>query len=278
MASFRFDQAEGLRRMVAGPRPRVLSVLSSAPGSEKTALLVNLSASLAHAGSSVLLVDACHRERGVAARLKAEGASLMQVVRNERVLADVVHSMPDSFGVVAVTRNPLVLPLAAPQQEKLGRAFDALAQQHDLMLIDAELDAGGEFLLPAITQGEILIQVCDTQASITNAYALIKRLQARLGRRPYSILVSGVTEERAGVVYRNMAQAASRYLAVELHSVGWVPDDEHLKRASRLGRSVVDAFPLAGAAVAFRHLAGHYARSELAPAWPASSALEAEHV
>jgi flagellar biosynthesis protein FlhG len=57
-----------------------------------------------------------------------------------------------------------------------------------------------------------------------------------------------------------MAQAASRYLAVNLTSMGSVPADEYLHRAARLGRAVVDAFPLAGASVAFRQLAGRFAR------------------
>ena len=56
-----------------------------------------------------------------------------------------------------------------------------------------------------------------------------------------------------------MATAASRYLAVQLTSMGSVPADEYLHRAARLGRSVVDAFPLAGASVAFRRLAGRFA-------------------
>jgi flagellar biosynthesis protein FlhG len=38
-----------------------------------------------------------------------------------------------------------------------------------------------------------------------------------------------------------------------------VPADEYLHRAARLGRAVVDAFPLAGASVAFRRLAGKFA-------------------
>ena len=56
-----------------------------------------------------------------------------------------------------------------------------------------------------------------------------------------------------------MSAAATRYLAVKLSSMGSVPADEYLHRAARLGRAVVDAFPLAGASVAFRQLAGKFA-------------------
>jgi flagellar biosynthesis protein FlhG len=43
--------------------------------------------------------------------------------------------------------------------------------------------------------------------------------------------------------------------------MGSVPADEHLNRAARLGRSVIDAYPLAGASVAFRRLAGQFSLS-----------------
>ncbi|HSY26137.1 MAG TPA: antiactivator of flagellar biosynthesis FleN protein, partial [Burkholderiaceae bacterium] len=46
MASFDFDQAEGLRRMLAGPKPRIFTFLSATPDDEKSAMLSNLGASL----------------------------------------------------------------------------------------------------------------------------------------------------------------------------------------------------------------------------------------
>ena len=77
------------------------------------------------------------------------------------------------------------------------------------------------------------------------------------------------------MVYDNMAQAASRYLALNLTSMGSVPADEYLHRAARLGRAVVDAFPLAGASVAFRELAGRFALGSSVKASLASSPLGA---
>jgi flagellar biosynthesis protein FlhG len=110
-----------------------------------------------------------------------------------------------------------------------------------------------------MANGEIVVQVSNSAASIKDAYALVKRLNAQLGRRPFGVLVTGACDAEAKRVFDNMAQAASRYLAVQLKSVGSVPADEHVKRAARLGRAVVDAFPLAGASVAFRELAGRLA-------------------
>ncbi|RJG20403.1 MinD/ParA family ATP-binding protein [Massilia cavernae] len=261
MANFDFDQAEGLRRMLAGPKPRIVTFLSATPQDDKGAMLVNLAASLAHAGNDVLLVDACEGNNGVAARLGLDGgASLLTVARQECALNQVIHQAPQGFGVASMTRGDRMAGhYSAQDARRLAKTFDVLVKQAGVVMVDGEFSEDGSFPLPVMEASEIVVQVSTSAASITNAYALIKRLSQQLGRRPFGILVTNASEAEAKVVYDNMATAASRYLAVQLTSMGSVPADEYLQRAARLGRAVVDAFPLAGASVAFRRLAGRFA-------------------
>ncbi len=257
--------------MLAGPKPRIFTFLSATTGEEKSAMLVNLGASLVRSGSEVLLLDAGTSAQGVAARLgAARGASLLEVARQERALNEVVQAMPQGFGVARLTHGSLRAAVQnRDQARRLSNTFDVLAKQSDIVVIDAELVDDDSFPVPAMASGEIVVQVSNTASSIKEAYSIIKRLNAQLGRRPFSVLVTGASDKDAQLVYENMAQAASRYLALQLNSMGSVPADEHLKRAARLGRSVIDAFPLAGASVAFRRLAGRFARAE-----PAGSGIK----
>lgn len=259
MANFNFDQAEGLRRMLAGPTPRIVTFLSATPQDDKGSMLVNLAASLARAGDDVLVMDACASAHGVASRLGLDGgASLLEVARQECALNQVLHQAPQGFGVASMTRGA---PCAGPEERRrLAKAFDVLVKQSGITLVDGEFD-GEAFPVPVMASSEIVVQVSGAPASIKAAYSMIKRLSMELGRRPFGIIVTGTSEAEARVVYDNMAQAASRYLAVNLVSMGSVPADEYLQRAARLGRAVVDAFPLAGASVAFRQLAGRFALS-----------------
>jgi flagellar biosynthesis protein FlhG len=255
LASFDFDQAEGLRRMLQGPRPRIVTFLSATPEDDKGAMLVNLGASLAQTGNEVLIVDACDIDYGVARRLGLNRkASLLQVARQECALNQVIHPAPQGFSVA-----PMGVPAGADDTRRLAKTFDVLAKQAGIVMVDGELGPDGVFPVPLMASAEIVVQVSTGAASITNAYALIKRLSQQLGRRPFGILVTGATEAEAKVVYDNMSAAATRYLAVKLSYLGSVPADEYLHRAARLGRAVVDAFPLAGASVAFRRLAGKFA-------------------
>jgi flagellar biosynthesis protein FlhG len=249
--------------MLAGPKPRIFTFLSAASGAEKSTMLVNLGASLAAGGSSVVLLDACASNAGIAHRMGLDiPATLLDVARQERALDQVVRMLPQGFGLASLTRGSLRASSGnAEQMRRLANAFGVLAAQSDVLLIDAELDHNDHFSFPALAEGEIVVQVVPGAASIKQAYTLIKRLNAQLGRRPFGILVTGADEREAAAIYQNMAQAASRYLAVQLHSVGSVPSDEYTTRAARLGRAVIDAFPLAVASVAFRRLAERFALS-----------------
>jgi flagellar biosynthesis protein FlhG len=258
LASFDFDQAEGLRRMLAGPKPRIVTFLSATPEDDKGAMLVNLGASLAQSGNDVMIVDACERGYGVARRLGVDrGPGLLQVARQECALNQVIHPVPQGFAVASMGGAGR----SADDARRLAKTVDVLVKQSSgsIVIIDGEFSPEGAFPVPVMASSEIVVQVSTSAASITNAYALIKRLSLHLGRRPFGILVTGATEAEAKVVYDNMSSAATRYLAVTLSSMGSVPADEYLHRAARLGRAVVDAFPLAGASVAFRRLAGRFA-------------------
>lgn len=254
--------------MLAGPKSRVYTFLSAASGDEKGSMLVNLGASLAQAGRDVLLLDATLVSEGIASRLNAlRGATLTQVARQERKLDEAIQQMPQGFGVAALKRGAQGMAVKdGLLASRMDEAFGALVMRADIVVVDAELDKEDSLAIPALNETEIVIQVANNPESIKSAYALIKRLNNKLGRRPFSILVTGATEKEAQIVFENMAKAANRYLAVKLNSMGSVPADEHLKRAMHLGRAVVDAFPLAGASVAFRRLAGRVVLSDMAAA------------
>ncbi|MEO7031900.1 MAG: antiactivator of flagellar biosynthesis FleN protein [Herbaspirillum sp.] len=261
LANFCVDQAEGLRRMLAGPKPRLLSLFSVLPEVDKSATLINLAASLVGTGNSVLLLDAQAHAAGVSGRIKgAPRTSLAQMARDQRPLDDALHISATGFQLAV-----LALPQHVDQDQiqRVNHAFDALALQNDLVLVDADLSEDNRLPLAALASSQLVVQVSTAAADITAGYALIKRLSIAFGRQEIGVLVSGATEKQAQLVFHNMAQAASRYLALDLHDIGSVPVDEHINRASRLGRSVIDAFPLAGSSIAFRRLAGRLTLTEL---------------
>lgn len=265
MANFDFDQAEGLRRMLAGPKPRVITFLSATSADDKSSMLVNFGASLAGAGSDVILLDACAVSKGVSSWLGVSGgATLLDVVRKERTIDEVMRPMAQGFWLASLAHDSLSSNRnSTVERSGLSNAFNMLVAKADVIVVDSDIGSGESFPTPAMASGEIVIQVSANPTSIKIAYSMIKRLNSELGRRPFGVLVTGASDREASVIYGNMAQTASRYLAIQLNSMGSVPADEHVHRAARLGRSVIDAYPLARASVAFRRLAGRFAIASL---------------
>src|SRR5690606_32535982 len=184
--------------MLAGPKPRIFTFLSATSIAEKSTMLVNLGASLAAGGSAVVLLDACASDNGIARRMRVElQATLLDVARQQRAFDQAVQAMPQGFSIAALTAGSLYAAMHdAGQRRRLTSALSGMASQWDVLSVDAVLDddAAGRSL-EAMAAGDIVIQVSPDAASIKQAYALIKCLNAQLGRRPFGILVTGAAEQ-----------------------------------------------------------------------------------
>lgn len=243
--------------MLAATRPRVLTVLSALEEDEKSGMLVNLGVSLARRGQKVLLVDARASDNSVGAWLNADmDRTLLDVARQQRTMQEAIKIVAQGLSVTMLSRQTMISS-AAPKEglRRLAHVFDIAVNHADLVVVDGAIDAADTFPLACLDDSELVIQVSADPATIKTAYGLIKRISHRAGRRSYSILVTGANEKEARLVFANMEQAAKRYLAVPLVFVGYVPHDEHVQKAAHLGRSVIDAFPLARASQAFAGLA-----------------------
>lgn len=261
------DQADGLRKMISrgSASSRLITFLSGAAATDNDLLLTNLGASLNATGSKVLLVDARPPGQGISAKLNiSKRFPVWDAAFKDGLTTGLVQDVPGLDGVQAMLLGmPRSGSYGSMELNHFNSYFSELVKDFDMVLVDAELTNADRLPIAAMEAGEIVIQVSSSSESIKTAYVLMKRLTSSIGRRPYSILVTGVSEKASTVVYENMAKTASQYLAVPLNSVGSMPADEHLQKASNLGRTVVDAFPLAGVSVAFRRLAGKFASAPL---------------
>jgi flagellar biosynthesis protein FlhG len=259
MSNPHHDQAAGLRRIMATPKPRVVSIISAANTQDQPRMMTNLAASIFGQGSDVLVVHASQDSREVKYGVD-KLPSLFDVIfeMNSEVLSisDAISSTSYGFNVgKLMQKNQFNIAMDSDECKLTNQLFDELAHQYEIVLVDATLNKEKLLPLKILNNGEIIIQLTRQPESITNAYALIKQICNELGRRSFGIIVDNATDVQAQIVFRNISQVARRFLQIELEFFGSIPCDDHLSRAAKLGRSVIDAFPLASASTAFKQIA-----------------------
>ncbi|MDI1299735.1 MotR [Methylotenera sp.] len=259
MSNLHHDQAAGLRRIMAAPKPRVVSIISAANTQDQPRMMTNLAASIFDQGSDVLVVHASQDSREVKYGID-KSPSLFDVIveMNSEVLSisDAISSTSYGFNVgKLMQKHQFNLAMDSDESELTNQLLNELAHQYDIVLVDATLNKDKLLPLKILNNGEIIIQLTRQPESITNAYALIKQICSELGRRSFGIIVDNATDAQAQIVFRNISQVARRFMQIELEFFGSIPSDDHLSRAAKLGRSVIDAFPLANASTAFKQIA-----------------------
>lgn len=254
MSALAVDQAESLRRMLAPRATRRIAVLASEPGAGATTVALGLSHALAMQGERVLLVDEDTR---------AARATRLSGTTPAGTLAD-VHAGRMALEAAAGTGPGGVLSVLPAGRQVPGGALPAAAVTGlRSVLVDAAVNADGALSPLAGGAHNVLIVMRPEPASITAAYACIKRLHHLYAWRQFHLIVNMAPAEAAvQAILRNLARTASQYLGVEALCAGWLPSDPLVARGVQLGRCVVEAFPAAPATTALRRTAASIG------AWP----------
>lgn len=268
MSSMYHDQAAGLRRMMTGHQPKIVSVLSAIP-QHQSSLITNLAASIGTQDCDVLVIHTAQTAKVDMSQYGIKGLpTLTDVAQKKLELGQSVKDSKLGFLVAKLTASPLhttknydVANIA------LNKTVERLSNLFEVILVDTALDKDHQLPLAMLNQHDILIQLsCDAE-SIKEAYSLIKRIYSNIGRRSFGIIVNDATDAQAAKAFRTISQVAKNHMQVELEFFGAIPSDEYLSRAAKLGRAVIEAFPMTSAAKAFKSVAQrlnykHYHKTE----------------
>lgn len=255
MVDFKNDQAAGLRRIMTAPKPRVVSIISASSTQDQSRMMINLAASIRAQGNDVLIMHASITSRESAYEAEKIPTLLEAASGSASLSAAIKNTKQDIAIAKLLPKSQISTPLSNDVGDVLNQLFDQLVLQYEIVLVDATLNSDDLLPLKTLNDSDILIQLTREPASIKDAYTLIKRICSQLGRRSFGIIVDDASEAQAQTVFNNIAQVAKRFMQIELEFFGAIPADVHLGRAAKLGRPVIDAFPLTPASNAFKQIA-----------------------
>jgi flagellar biosynthesis protein FlhG len=244
---------------------RVIAVTGGKGGVGKTCVSVNLATGLAASGRRVVLLDG---DLGLANVDVLLGLSprytLAHVLSGERTLDEILVTAKQGFKIVPAASGAADLA-AMDGAGHLGlvQAFSGLATRIDALIIDTAAGISPGVLQFSQAAQHVLVVVTDEPASLTDAYALIKVLSRDHGVTRFRVVANMSRGPGEGeTLFRKLEKVTGKFLDVLLEYAGDIPDDEHVRRAIRVQRPALDAYPGSPAGRAFKKLAA------CADTWP----------
>ena len=257
MANYNGDQADGLRRLFGRSQPRVVTFASGSTGVGKSVLVANVASLLARQGKDVLILD--ENTKNTTANYFGALArhDLLRVANGEKSLTDVLVTAAPGIRILPAAEAMRKLGVLSSQQQSiLVGSFAGLENAPDVILVDASLDHPLGFSPFGLAAHEAVIVIAANSHSITDAYALIKKVSLGYARKRFRLLVNkGRSAAEAEAIHRNMAQVSQGRGLAHLAYAGFVPLDEQLRQALRLCQPVAELFPEAPAARACQGIA-----------------------
>jgi len=236
----------------------VIAVTGGKGGVGKTTVTANLAVALAERGRAVTVLDADLGLANVDVMLGLQPRwNLGHVLAGERTLDEILVDGPRGIRVVPASSGVRQMAnLSALEHAGLIRAFSALEQRLDVLLVDTAAGLNDGVLTFVRAAHHALVVVCDEPASLTDSYALIKVLSREHGVGRFQVVASQTRTPGEGrELYQKLLRVCDRFLDVALEYAGAVPHDEFVRRAIQRQAAVVEAFPGCLAAQAFKNLA-----------------------
>lgn len=216
--------------------PKIICVSSGKGGVGKTSFSVNVASALAQKGKKVLLIDG---DLGLANVDVLLGLQVKHTIREaledgrdpRSLFAEIIpgfHVLPASSGV------PEMANLSHEEQVFLTNTLDGIVAMYDYILVDTAAGIGDSVLWFNNWAHENIVILSPDPTSMTDAYALIKVLNARYGKNRFHLIVNSVkSKKEADDVFQNIRHVLVRFLQLHPHMLGSIPQDSSVTMAIR---------------------------------------------
>lgn len=237
--------------------PKIVSISSGKGGVGKTSITVNLATALAGQGKKVLLIDG---DLGLANVDVILGLNVRHTIREtveegRDPSATLVEILPGFSVLPASSGVPEMANLSYEEQAFLTDALERIIGDFDYVLVDTAAGIGDSVLWFNEWADVNFIILSPDPTAMTDAYALIKVLQGRYGKKNFHLIVNQVKSKKEGQeVYANMKTVLEKFLGIIPGYQGAIPQDSAVARAVRSQRPFFMSQPGSRASLAIKDI------------------------
>jgi flagellar biosynthesis protein FlhG len=213
---------------------KTITIASGKGGVGKSCLAVNLALAYRKLGQRVALLDT---DFGLANAHILMGCNARHTVRDvldgDKALADVIDVTPDGVKLIAGGSGTVdLLDLDDRARFSLIRSMDALADDTDILLIDAPAGASHSALNFVAAADQVIVTIVGEPTSFMDAYSMIKAAHVEYGLTRFAIVVNMARNAaEAREQFRKFQGIVMKFLPVELTFAGHIPFSAALRRS-----------------------------------------------
>jgi flagellar biosynthesis protein FlhG len=241
------------------PFPRVISVSSGKGGVGKTNVVANLALAFSQQGKRVCILD---NDLGAGSLQILLGTNVPYIAtplfESTQEFTDLLIRSP--WGVLILPLSPAILDSAGGGENRklfLLSELDRLADQIDILLIDAGTGISSDVLFFNIAAQEMISVVTPDPTSVIGTHAQIKILATRYLKKEFSILVNQAADEGEALRIFEALHGFDEDFpsSLSLDYMGFVPFDEKISLAGQSKKPVLELFPHCPSSRRFKKLA-----------------------
>lgn len=261
----KMDQAQKLRDIIGDQEvlekdvidARIITISSGKGGVGKTNFTVNLGIALAKQGKNITIIDA---DLGLANVDVLFGLvpkyNLSHVIKGEIPVQDIIVKGLHDINIISGGSGIMdLIDLDSEQLEKLIHSLAYFNAVSDYILIDTGAGLSKSVLSFIDAASDVIVVITPDPTSITDAYALVKNIVMDDQKKIKLIINRVESNEEGDEVFGKMQQAVSKFLNRELENLGYIFEDNNLKRAVRRQIPLLEAYPRAIASKGIENIA-----------------------
>ena len=241
------DQAEKLRNIIKKQEleaaanknnARVITVTSGKGGVGKTSISVNLAIQLQRMGKKVIVLDADFGLANIEIMLGVRPQyNLSDLMFRGKDIKDIITYGPEGIGFISGGSGIKEMANLTREQvfQLINKMYD-LDRLADFIIVDTGAGISDSVLEFVAASAEVLLVVTPEPTSITDAYALLKSMNASSSYKPGKTSVKMVANQvrnsrDADKLFDKLGVVVNKFLNIEIEYMGGVPYDTNMQRA-----------------------------------------------